>query len=513
MTATATRIFADTYVDSVVALRSMRAMNEIPSVEWATAIMGTPANVATLVGAGVPAETVDSVGSGDFCLAVRAGSDGDAEDALRSGADAAFAAQPTAAAGVSNPRTVRDAMTRQPASNVAIVSVPGPYAALPTYQALSASMHVLLFSDNVSRGDELALKQYAHARDLLVMGPGAGTAMLGGVGLGFANVTRPGRVGVVAAAGTGAQEAMTLLDRWGVGVSQVIGVGGGDVGTEIGGIMAIDGIRALREDPDTDAILLVSKPPAPQVAHAIIDSVGDTRLVAAFIGLATADFTVPDNVTLATTLESGVARVLDQVGRQRPSVHAALGPGLADVIGRMPAERTAIRGLYSGGTLCYEAQVILSSRVDRVYSNAPLDHRSTLPAPPGSHQILDLGEEEYTKGRPHPMIDAEARVDILREQGADPSVAVILLDVVLGYGSHPDPAGVLAPVCAEIMAAGGPQVVTYVLGTEADPQGWSRQREVLARAGCIVTETSARAALAAAAIARRDVTVAAQDLV
>jgi FdrA protein len=488
-------------------------MRETPSVEWATAVMGTPANVATLHDAGVPSEAVGAVSAGDFCLAVRAGGDEDARQALESGAAAAFAARPTGeSTGLRDPRTIRDAMARAPESNVAIVSVPGAYAELPTYQALSAGMHVLLFSDNVPRDTELALKQYAHSRGLLVMGPGAGTAMLGGVGLGFANVTRRGRVGVVAAAGTGAQEAMTLLDRWGVGVSHVIGVGGGDVSTAVGGIMSIDGIQVLRDDPGTDVILLVSKPPSPDVAHRIIDSAGDARLVAAFVGLDVADFDVPDGVVLATTLESGVARTLDMVGHDRPSVHTSLGPTLADVIARMPDSRTAIHGLYSGGTLCYEAQVVLSSIVGGVYSNAPLDKKLTLPAPSGSHQVLDLGEEEYTKGRPHPMIDAEARLDMLREHGADPTVAVILLDVVLGYGSHPDPAGVLAPVCATIMANGGPQVVAYVLGTDADPQGWAAQRATLAGAGCIVTETSARAALTAAAIAQRDVSIAARNL-
>jgi FdrA protein len=175
------------------------------------------------------------------------------------------------------------------------------------------------------------------------------------------------------------------------------------------------------------------------------------------------------------------------------------------VLDRLPSTRTTVRGLYSGGTLCYEALVLLGRELGTpVYSNTPLDKAYGLPAPDGAHVCLDLGEEEYTKGRPHPMIDPEARLEMLRETGDD--VAVVLLDVVLGHGSHPDPAGLLAPVCAEVMADGGPQVVAYVLGTDADPQGYSAQVDTLTAAGCIVTETAARAALVAARIVRRETT-------
>lgn len=513
MTVTAVRLFPDTYVDSVIALRSMRAMRESDAVNWATAVMGTPANVEALQQEGVSVESLSGAAAGDFCLAVRADDDPAAQQALELGANAAFAAQKTAGGtAVQNPRTIRRAVAEQPDSNVAIVSVPGQFAAVPAYQALSAGMHVLLFSDNVSLEDEIALKNYARSKDLLVMGPGAGTSMIGGVGLGFANVVSPGRVGVVAAAGTGAQEAMTLLDRWGVGVSQVIGVGGRDVGLDVGGTMAIAGVETLRDDPDTAAILLVSKPPSPEVAHRVIEAAGSKPLIAALIGLDSSHFSVPATATLKGTLESGVAEALAVLGHPVPDVTTLAGPSLAEAHSRLSAGRSAVRGLFSGGTLCYESQVILNQVLGPVYSNAPVDHRLELPGPAGSHQCLDLGEEEYTRGRPHPMIDAEARVDVIREHAADPSVAVIVLDVVLGYGSHPDPAGVLAPVAAEVMANGGPQIVAYVLGTDQDPQNWTSQRAKLVNAGCIVTETAARASLAAAAIATGHLDIAGKSL-
>jgi FdrA protein len=322
--------------------------------------------------------------------------------------------------------------------------------------------------------------------------------MLARTGLGFANVVRPGPVGVIAAAGTGAQEAMALLDRWGVGVSHVVGLGGRDLSEEVGGRMALLALEALREDPDTEVILLVSKPPAPSVAERLLECGGSKPLVASLIGLSGRD-------GVCDTLEGGVVATLAALGLHPPDLTTSRGPSLEAVLDRLPSTRTTVRGLYSGGTLCYEALVLLGRELGTpVYSNTPLDKAYGLPAPDGAHVCLDLGEEEYTKGRPHPMIDPEARLEMLRETGDD--VAVVLLDVVLGHGSHPDPAGLLAPVCAEVMADGGPQVVAYVLGTDADPQGYSAQVDTLTAAGCIVTETAARAALVAARIVRRETT-------
>jgi len=502
---TAVRFYRDTYVDSVVQLRGTRAMREIDGVTWASAAMATPANISTLRAEGVEAGHLSDAASNDFFLVVKAVDDAVAAQALAAGESAVVspADQRDSGTGASPPRTLRDAVGAEPDSNVAVISVPGDYAALAAYQALSEGLHVLLFSDNVPPEKEIALKDFALSRGRLMMGPGAGTAMLAGTGLGFANAVRPGRVGIVAAAGTGAQEAMSLLDRWGVGTSQVIGLGGRDLSAAVGGRMAIAAIAALREDPGTDVILLVSKPPSPDVAAAVLTTAGETPLVAAFIGL-DMRFRAPPGVVVADTLEAGVVATLRVLGRSAPDTTQTHGPSVEQARLRMSPRRSLVRGLFSGGTLCYESLVVLSRCLGEVRSNTPINQEWGLPAPHGSHQCLDLGEEEYTKGRPHPMIDAQARVEMVREHGADPEVAAIVLDVVLGYGANPDPAGVLAPVCESVMAGGGPQVVAYVLGTEADPQVYSAQRDRLLSAGCIVTETAARASLVAAAIATAD---------
>jgi FdrA protein len=496
--------FPGAYRDSLLLLGATRAMQDSEDVSWASAAMATPTVMEDLEGRGFPPDSLAGADANALVLAVEAAEDPAASRALDRGRALLFAeagsGRDDRAQDQPEPRTVGEAARLLPEANVAVVSVPGPYAAIAAHSALTAGLHVLLFSDNVSVSDEVALKRRASGLGRLVMGPGAGTAMLGGVGLGFANAVGAGPVGVVAAAGTGAQEVMTLLDHWGIGVSQVIGVGGRDLSAEVGGLMARDAVRALDADPGTEVILLVSKPPDQDVARAAIGASRGTPVVAACLGMSAPEGGLA-GASLAATLEGGALRVAEILGRPAPDLGGP-SPGAGAAIARVGAGRTAVRGFFTGGTLCYEAQVILSQALGPVYSNIPLRKDLGLPAPAEAHVCLDLGEEEYTKGRPHPMIDPAARREIMREQAFGPDVAAVLLDVVLGYGSHPDPAGEIAATCADLVA-GGAAVVCYVLGARADQQGLDRQRAKLAEAGAVVTDSAAQAARTAAAIALR----------
>jgi len=500
----AIQVFPGTYRDSLLLLSATRAMAEGPGVSWATAVMAAPAAVEDLTGRGIPPGDLADADANALVLAVRADDDRAAAGALELGRAAVFAATaaPREAPGWPAPRTIGEAAARLPEANVAVVSVPGPYAAVAAHSALSAGLHVLLFSDNVPLAEEVELKERARRLGLLLMGPGAGTAVLAGVGLGFANAVVPGPVGVVAAAGTGAQEVMSLLDRWGVGVSQVIGVGGRDLSAGVGGLMACEAVRALDADPATEVILLVSKPPDPDVARTVIGASRATPVVAACLGMSAPDGRIGDAL-LADTLEQGARRVTEILGRAVPGPEEGLSNAVEDAAARMTGPRRTVRGFFTGGTLCYEAQVVLSRALGPVYSNIPLRPDLGLPAPPGAHVCLDLGEEEYTKGRPHPMIDPAARTEIMRAEAFDGDVAAVLLDVVLGYGSHPDPAGEIAGTCADLVA-GGAAVIAYVLGARADRQGLDRQRRTLRDAGAIVTASAAEAARVAAAVAARE---------
>jgi FdrA protein len=496
------RVQRDRYIDSVALLTITRTM-QLAGAEFATAVMATPANLAALAKEGFAGGELEEASPNDLLLAVRADSEATVDEALERGRQA-LAPTPSvdAASARRQVRSLSAALDVLPDANVAIVSVPGPYAALEAYKALAAGLHVLLFSDNVDVETEVALKEHAARAGRLVMGPGAGTASLGSCGLGFANAVSPGRVGVVAAAGTGAQEVMVLLDRWGEGVSHVIGVGGRDLSDPVAGRAAIQAVQALDRDPTTDVIVLVSKPPSPSVARAVVAAGGATPIVAALIGVAR-QATVPGAAAVSSTLEAGVALAVRRRRRRPPSDWSEWRSRVADSLHDLASERRAVRGLYSGGTLCSEALTLLEAWLGDVWSNTPLDQRYRVPAPPAAHVCLDLGTEEYTKGRPHPMIDAAARLELLAEAGRDDAVAVVLLDVVLGYGGHDDPASVLAPACAAVTRPEGPRVVVYVLGTEKDPQGLDRQRRAFEEAGCLVAPSAARAALAAAAISRR----------
>ena len=508
---TRTEVLADCYVDSVRLLEATRTMREAPGTDWAWALMATPANLEALATEGL-ADGLDGASANDLVLAVR-GADEHLGAALEAGRTVLFSAVESDAGnggGHSRPHDLDEALSVAPGINVAIVSVPGPYAAMEAHKALSRGLHVLLFSDNVPLADEIDLKGRARSLGRLVMGPGAGTAMLAGVGLGFSNRVARGPVGVVAAAGTGAQEAMTLLHRWGSGVTHVIGVGGRDLSADVGGAMAQAAIDAFEHDDGTELTLLVSKPPAAAVAERLLSRPTAKPLVAALIGLDQPVAAGP-SVAVCNTLEQGVVEALALLGQAPPEVLGSTDAEVAMRVTSLGPDRRRLVGLFSGGTLAYEAMTIVSRHIGPVFSNTPLHASWALPAPAGAHVCLDLGEEEFTRGRPHPMIDPEARVELLREQAGDETVAAVLLDVVIGDGAHHDPAAVLSEAAADIVS-GGAAVVAYVLGSDADPQGFQRQREAMRAAGCIVAETGARAALAAAALVNRDPSLVHHDL-
>ncbi|MBB3043052.1 protein FdrA [Nocardioides soli] len=498
------------YKDSVRLLEATRAVLESPGVDWGWALMATPANLETLAEQGITEGLTGAVAN-DLVIAATADSEESAERALAVAEATLFEAGSAEQDEIE--RTAADlgaALVEHPAANVAIVSVPGAYAALETHKALTAGLDVLLFSDNVPLPQEVELKQRARALGRLVMGPGAGTAMLAGVGLGFANRVSPGPVGVVAAAGTGAQEVMSLLHGWGVGVTHVIGVGGRDLSPDVDGLMAESALRALDADDRTEAILLVSKPPSREVAERLLGIVRKP-MVAALMGLQET-LAAPDHVRVVNTLEAGAVRTLALAGGTEPDLVGDLGEQVATAITGLPQDRRKLVGLYSGGTLCYEALTIVTPHLGPIHSNVPLEKGLTPEtAAPGDHLFLDLGEEEYTQGRPHPMIDPQARVEFLHQQADDPAVAAVLLDVVIGDGAHADPAGMLAPAVEKVIASGA-VVVAYVLGTDLDPQNRAVQVATLRAAGCVVAPTAARAALAGAAISLRDPALVAQEL-
>ena len=463
------------YADSV---RLMQVSRDVGAREGVTAVlvaMATPLNLELAAGMGLaPADGA----SPDQLLVAVAAEDDDALAAAVAAVDTALAARERAAgpAQAVPLRTVGaglDALdTDGPA--LAIVSVPGQYAVVEAADAIAAGHNVLVFSDGVPVEHEVALKRTAHDAGVLVMGPDCGTAIVSGLALGFANVVRRGPVGIVAASGTGAQQVSCLLDMAGVGVSHVLGVGGRDLSEAVGGLATLDALALLDADPATERVLLVSKPPAPVVAEAVRAAAEGLAVPVRSAALS------PESPDLTAAVEALLADAGVAVP-EWPSRSAAL----------QTAPGAVLKGLYSGGTLADEAMLIAAPVLGDVRSNTPLrpdlDLGTDLSA--SGHVVVDFGDDALTVGRAHPMIDPTLRLEALAGLAASGEPAVVLMDVVLGHGADPDPAATLAPA---LRAAGLPVVVALV-GTEADPQGWSRQADALAAAGAAVFASNAQA--------------------
>ena len=464
-----------------------------PGVREAAALMGTPANRALLAAAGLAAPEVDDAAPGDLVIAVEAESDAAATAALAA-AGAMLEERSQASSRLRRPRTLEAARGARPDANLAVISVPGAYAALEARTALRHGLNVFLFSDNVPLAEEVELKRLAASRRLLCMGPDCGTAYLAGIGLGFANVVPRGRIGCVAASGTGLQAVVSRLAALGEGVSHGIGVGGRDLSAEVGGTMTTLALAALARDSRTEAIVVISKPAAAAARPALEAAVraAGKPVVVCCLGAASAG--APG--TWVSTLEDAAGAVVAQLRGTAWSARAFSDPGgvRARAVALGPARGTLL-GLYTGGTLAQEAHLLLEPALGPLGGNVGAGR-----AGGGGHRILDLGADELTVGRPHPMLDPEARAARVREAARDGAVGVLLLDVVLGRGAHPDPAGVLAAAVRDArQAAGRPLLaVASVVGTEDDPQRLSAQVDRLRTAGVEVLPSSAQAARFAA---------------
>lgn len=518
----ATRILPSAYYDSVTLMLVAKELLAMPGVHDAAVVMGTPANLTLMRDAGLLTAEAQAATPNDLVVAVLAASDDETAAALAA-VDGLLAAgkggQQTEGAA-RRPRSLRAAVRQAPGANLAVISVAGRYAAREARLALAKGLHVMLFSDNVSLEDEIALKTLAGEKGLLCMGPDAGTAIVNGVGLGFANAVPRGPVGIVSAAGTGLQSVSSDIARRGSGVSQAIGTGGRDLSAAVGGRTMLAGIAALQADPQTRVIVLVSKPPAEDVTATVLQAAkaGSKPVVVCFLGADPGVIEKAGLIPVSTLEQAAAVAVALARGEEWCSPIVAcdeaplawLPQARAEAEKLQPGQRF-IHGLYSGGTFCYEAQLIAEGLPDPVHSNAPIDKPGIVHEPPveavvhGQHLILDLGADEYTVGRLHPMLDPSLRNRMIVQTGDDPEVAVLLLDVVLGYGAHPDPAGEAAQAVvaarAKAEAAGRYlPVVAFVCGTEDDPQRLSEQEAKLQAAGALVTASNAQAARVAALI-------------
>jgi FdrA protein len=468
-----------TYVDSVTLMQVSRQVSALDGVSSALVAMATDLNLELAAGMGFD---VPDCSPNEMLVAVQAGSQ-EALSAAVTELDAvlARASQPAASIGFGSapaPVTVGAAAARTTAS-MALISTPGRHAFADAVDALDAGLHTMVFSDNMPLEQEVALKEYAAPAGLLVMGPDCGTAVVGGVGLGFANVVRPGPVGIVAASGTGAQHLMALLDGAGVGISHCLGVGGRDLSAQVAGRSTLRALDLLDQDPDTSLVVVVSKPPAPAVAERVRAHAAGLSTPVLFALLGAGE---PDLTATASSVVEAVGGTWTAPEHWSGTVTAGRPGG-------------CLRGLFSGGTLCDEAMLTASATLGRVSSNIPLEPAWALGEDLRSegHTMVDFGDDRLTRGRPHPMIDGSVRAQRLTAEVEDPTAGVLLLDVVLGLSAAPDPAAELAGPIRAATTAGVPVVVSLV-GTRDDPQGVREQAALLTDAGAWVYRSNAAAA-------------------
>ena len=480
-------IHPGSYHDSAFLMRVSRGLSRLGGVEEAVVLMGTPLNLKLLRDAGFSGPVLESATPMDLVVGIRAESD-QAGDAAERELEVLLKAAPPGRSESGAPHaSISAAIEAQPGANLVSVAVPGPYAAYVAHRALDHDRHVFLFSNNVPVEDELELKKRARELGLLMMGPDCGTAMVAGVGLGFINRVRRGRIGLVGASGTGIQEIACRVHSLGEGISQAIGTGSADLSARVGGLMTAFGLELLAADEETGVIVLVAKHPDPDVLKKIDDLIAGLGkpVVIRYLGQ-------PGSATYSDSLDAAAGRAValcrgEEAGDPFEGLQAD-ARGLSGAGGRLV-------GLFGGGSLAAEAALVLNARV--------LDHplRVEGGVEGEGDLIVDTGEDFYTVGKPHPMVDQTVRCELIRKVGSDPGVGLLLFDLVLGYGAHPDPAAELAQAIDEARAERGGVpllVIASVTGTDLDPQDAGRQSRRLAAAGVHVQPTAARAARVAA---------------
>ena len=506
--------FPNLYKDSVSLMQVSARLNALDGVEQASVAMATPANIERMRDAGL-----------DIPLAARPN-----DLLIALDADDETAAEALAlAASLLSPSTVKEtsAAAHRPAvsiamgvhdemqANFALISVPGRYAAAEALKALSQGLHVMLFSDNVPEEQEAAIKRYASQHELLVMGPDCGSAIINGMPLGFANVVRRGSIGLVAASGTGLQEGSCHIHHLGAGVSQAIGTGGRDLHDAIGGLSMMQGITLLAQDPDTSLIVLISKPPAPGIMQKVLACARQCGkpVVVHFLGAEDHSLEYEGVIparSLRHAAEVAVATLEGKKTPQETNTRDSLLAKVREKIGTMAAVQKDVRGVFAGGTFCYEAQLALLEAGVHCESNAPVNGASALrhSGQGVGHSLVDMGDDEFTQGRPHPMIDPALRNARLLSEGRDPATAVLLFDIVLGYGASPEPCATLLPVLETLQHDAAEQqrtllLIAHVCGTEDDPQDRQQQIACLQQAGVLVADSNIEAARLAAFVAQQ----------
>lgn len=501
------------YYDSVSLMQLSEKIKSLPQVSEAVIVMGTDSNKNLLREILFFQVEIEQATSNDLVIAIKADNEAALESAIQL-IEKNLMHKDTSEKSMNEVAllTQNSAYRANPEINLVLISTPGQYAALEAKKALIANKHVMIFSDNVSIEDEIELKQMADSKGLLLMGPDCGTAMINGVPLGFVNSLPKGPIGVIAASGTGSQEVSSLIAKLGSGITQLIGTGGRDLSEKVGGTMMMMALEALNNDNETKVIVLISKPPSEVVAQKLISACSKIKkpVVICFLGSAQ-DKIKQENLYFVQYLEEAAIKAVELISGRKITIQIDDFEELVESeTSKMDKRQKYIRGLYTGGTLCDEALILLNKEFGNIFSNIALDVKYKLKNSFTStaDTLVDLGDDEFTRGRAHPMIDPQLRYHRLINEADDEEVGIVLMDFVLGYGSNSDPAGSILEaikIAKEKFARRNQylSIICTICGTETDPQGFSQQKNKLEQAGVICMPSNLQAVKLAAAIKRR----------
>lgn len=497
----------NTYFDSVSLMSLSTKANQIEGVEQAIIGMGTEMNKGVIRNVGLMTPEVEEATAGDLMIIVKTANADQTESAYLAVEELLTNKDKAQAKSDIKYATIDSAAQGIPDANFAVISVNGAFAVREARKALENDLHVMLFSDNVSVEDEVELKTLAHEKGLLMMGPDCGTAIIGNTGLCFANAVRKGNIGIVAASGTGSQEVSVRIHDFGGGITQLIGTGGRDLSKEVGGMMMLDGIKALEADEATKVIVLVSKPPEASVEKKVLAQIKECSkpVVVYFIGGNEEAVVAAGGQFAKTSKEAALKAVLlagnDEAGINKRALNIPL---VEEVRAKLAPEQKYIRGLFCGGTLCDESMYLAMEKLDNIYSNIQKNPDFLLKDINVSqeHTFIDFGDDDFTNGKPHPMIDPSSRIERFLQEAKDPTVGVIVMDFVLGFGSHEDPVGVMLPAIIEAKQFAEKEgrhleIIGYVLGTDLDTPNIDEQVEKLVDAGVTHASSSTNAGLLA----------------
>ena len=488
-----TIIKENAYQDSVVLMLLTNKINTMDGINRVSIMMATPANKDIFGGSGLRTPELEAASANDMAIVLDIESEEIVPTVLEE-IDAFLLSQATSRneAAEETIHTWDKAMKIGKDATIAMLSIPGTYAALEAETALDEGLNVFIFSDNVSIEDELHLKQKAHEKGLLVMGPDCGTGIINGVPMAFTNIVRPGKIGIVGASGTGIQEVSTLIDKLGAGVTNAIGTGGRDLSEKIGGITMLDSIAALEKDTNTEVIVVISKPPAKAVRDKVLAALRNVTKPVVTIFLGEKPTYHEENLYHAYTLEETARIAVDLLNHQPIEV---MSEEIEIPTVHLQDSQKHIKGYYSGGTLASETAMLIA---DAMKLENGLIKKDGFVLKTDGNEVIDLGDDMYTQGKPHPMIDPEKRIEMIQQAADDETTAIILLDVVLGYGAHDDMATALAPTIKETIAkakAKGRELIVIgtVVGTTSDPQNFFHQKQLLEEAGVLVCDSNNQA--------------------